>query len=143
MNPEDLFSTAKVYVAASKVPKAGKGVFAAQKIAEGELIERCPLIICKKEDKQFLRQTDLLNYYYRWDVAADDHQAAIALGYGSLYNHSYTPNAIVKKNFDKEYIEIVALRDIAPGEEITHNYNGDPDDKKRLWIEKIPPFEHH
>ncbi len=85
-----------------------------------------------------MRKTDLLNYYFRWDVAADDHQVAICLGYGSIYNHSYTPNAIVEKKLLDGIIELYAYRDIAKGEEITHNYNGDPKSTKKLWMLDVP-----
>ncbi|HZU37814.1 MAG TPA: SET domain-containing protein-lysine N-methyltransferase, partial [Gemmataceae bacterium] len=59
---------------------------------------------------------------------------AIALGYGSLYNHSYMPNA----RYDDEpgpAMTFTALRTIRPGEEITVNYNGDPKDRSPVGFE--------
>lgn len=128
-----------IRVGKSGVPNGGRGVFAAQDIAQDEVIERCPAVVCKKEDKEFLRHTDLLYYYFRWDVAEDNHQAAIALGYGSLYNHSYTPNVLYKKIFTESTIEFVALRDIKSGEELFVNYNGDPKDQSPVWVTSTPP----
>jgi SET domain-containing protein len=53
---------------------------------------------------------------------------------GSLYNHSYTPNAVYAKQYDQLIITYTALRDIAAGEEILINYNGRPDDLDPLWF---------
>jgi SET domain-containing protein len=68
-----------------------------------------------------VRQTRLAHYYFEW--GDDCQQAAIALGYGSLYNHSYNPNARYVFRESEECLEFIALRDIEPGEEITINYN--------------------
>jgi SET domain-containing protein len=58
---------------------------------------------------------------------------AVALGYGSLYNHSYQPNARYDDESGKTKV-FSALRDIAPGEEIVVNYNGVPEDKTPVWF---------
>ena len=113
-------------------------MFAATEIKKGKVIETCPVIIAKKEDKEYLRKTDLLNYYFRWDIAADNHQAAICLGYGSIYNHSYTPNAIIERKLSEGVIEFIAHHDILKDEEITFNYNGDPNSTKKLWMSDVP-----
>ena len=59
---------------------------------------------------------------------------AMALGTGSLYNHSFEPNAQYLRLFGEQAIEYVALHDIREGEEITINYNGDPDDDSPVWF---------
>jgi len=61
---------------------------------------------------------------------------AIALGYGSLYNHSYTPNAHYR-DIGRRSKEFLAVRDIAAGEEITVNYNGDPQDRTAVDFEVV------
>ena len=53
---------------------------------------------------------------------------AVALGYGSLYNHSYQPNARYDDESGQTKV-FTAIRDIAPGEEIMVNYNGEPEDE--------------
>ena len=53
----------------------------------------------------------------------------IALGYVSLLNHSYTPNSDFTHHIDEQMIDIVALHDIAAGEEITIDY------KMTLWFD--------
>lgn len=132
----------KIYIAVSQIENAGKGVFAAEHIKKDEVIERCPIILCKEIDVPKLRETELLNYYFMWGNDPKNHKAAICLGFGSMYNHSYSPSATYKKHIEEEIIEFVALRDIQQGEEITVNYNhGNPNDKTTLWIKSVPPAQ--
>ena len=68
-------------------------------------------------------------YCFEWGRGT----VAVALGYGSLYNHSYQPNA----RYDDESGQAKvfrAIRDIAPGEEIVVNYNGEPGDETPVWF---------
>lgn len=128
----------KVYVSESQTANAGRGVFALEDIVKDEVIERAPALVLPKEDYPLLKQTKLLNYYFMWTDEKD--QAAVAFGFGSLYNHSYQPNTTYKKLKDDAIIEFVAIKDIKKGEEITVNYNyGNPNDKKTLWIKDVPP----
>jgi SET domain-containing protein len=125
----------KVHIGASTIAGAGRGVFASCDIKKGELIETCPMVVMDKKSVPHLDETELGNYYFEW--GKDFKHAAIALGFGSLYNHSYTPNAYFDQDFSAHVIRVVALSDIAKGTEITFNYNGDEDDKTPLWIPGI------
>ena len=116
-------------------PGKGRGVFATVPIKEGTQFERCPIILIPKEEIVHIRRTVLGNYYFKWGGTRKE--AAIALGYGSLYNHSYRPNARFDLADEEGEIVFTALREIAAGEEITVNYNGDPDDMSRLWFETL------
>src|SRR5690242_8740348 len=68
--------------------KYGRGIFATRNIKKGEYIEIAPVIVIPYAEWKPMRGSILSNYIFRWDE-----DKAIALGYGSLYNHSYTPNA--------------------------------------------------
>ncbi len=132
--------SSKIYLDQSKIEKAGRGVFASKKIKAGETIERCPIILLSEDDTAHIRRTELHNYYFMWGTDKTRHKSGICLGFGSIYNHSYAPNATYKKLIEEEVIDFVAIKDIAKGEEITVNYNyGNPDDKSKLWITSIPP----
>src|SRR5262249_50795475 len=107
-----------------KVKGKGRGVFATCDIKKGTVIERVPVVLVPIEDLvDGLRNRTLNKYYYIWSKT----HVAVSLGYGSIYNHSYEPNA--------RYVHGVmtltyrALRDIEKGEEITVNYNFVPTDK--------------
>jgi uncharacterized protein len=129
----------KIYSSSSKIKNAGRGVFAKENIKKDEVIESCPVILMREEEVPDIRKTELHNYYFMWGSDKTRHKAAICLGFGSLYNHSYTPNATYKKYHEEEMIEFVAIKDIQKDEEITVNYNyGNPNDKSKLWIDKIP-----
>lgn len=111
----------------------GKGVFTSKPIAEGTIIEIAPVIILPESDKKWIDQSHLYNYYFLW--GEEGTQLAIALGYISIYNHSYTPNVAYKMNFEEETITMVAWQNIASESELCFNYNGDEDDTKPLWFE--------
>jgi hypothetical protein len=70
-------------------------------------------------------------YVFDWKVPTKREYVALALGYGSIYNHSYSPNASYKC-VAPDAIEFVAIAAIEPGDEITINYNGDPADKTAM-----------
>lgn len=114
----------------------GRGVFALRPFRANERIERAPVIIIPSEQSAHIEQTELGFYWYNWRVEADD--AAIVLGCGSIYNHSYRPNARYVRRFEDEVMEYFAVRDIAEGEEICINYNGDPDDLSEVWFDVLP-----
>ncbi|MGH9224742.1 MAG: SET domain-containing protein-lysine N-methyltransferase, partial [Acidimicrobiales bacterium] len=66
-------------------------------------------------------------YCFSWRDGTDD--TAVALGVCSLLNHSYTPNVYSQRHLRERVLEFLALRDIAEGEELTMNYNGEPDNQ--------------
>jgi hypothetical protein len=115
------------------VPGKGRGVFATERIAAGELFERAPVIISPDIEWPDLEKTQLYHYCFEW--GPEHTHTAIALGYASLYNHSFTPNARYLLQLDDHLIHFVALRDIAVGEEIVMNYNGEPTDLTPVWFE--------
>lgn len=108
-------------IAIGRFPGKGRGVVAKRPFRAGETIERPPVIVIPASDAPKIRATSLAGYYFEW--GEDCQQAAIALGYGSLYNHSYAPNARYVFRESEECLEFLALREIAAGEEITINYN--------------------
>jgi SET domain-containing protein len=110
----------------------GRAVFARRKIARGEVIERAPVIVLPKKEWTIARKTVLENYAFDW--GENDEQAVIALGYVSIYNHSYSPNAKLEQLPEEMMMEVTALRAIRAGEEVTINYNGNPRNRARLWF---------
>lgn len=120
-----------IYVAPSELH--GQGVFAARAIEPGEIIEICPVLLFPKQELEFIRRTVLEDYYFDW---GDDGQwYAIALGYGSLYNHSYEPNAEYGMDFGASTIDVYCIQPIPAGMEICINYNGDSENKTLVWFE--------
>lgn len=113
----------------------GRGVFARRQIHEGEVIERVPVIVLPESVLMHDGvPTPLAHYCFLWGRGT----VALALGYGSLYNHSFEPNARYQDASPRLKI-FVALRDIGSGEEITVNYNGDPEDRSEVGFEVLGP----
>ena len=116
-----------------RVKGKGRGVFARRVIRRGEVIERVPVLVLPVEEvKNASDWTGLARYCFHWGKGT----VALALGYGSLYNHSYDPNARYD-DVAPQVKEFTALRDIAPGEEITVNYNGKPRSRTAVWFEVV------
>ena len=102
----------------------GYGVYARRPIPARTMIEEFPVLVVPTTDLFHEHGTSLLaNYAFAWSRG----KVAIALGFGSLYNHSYDPNARYD-DLPPRKKKITAIRDIEQDEEITINYNGDPDD---------------
>lgn len=114
---------------------AGKGrcVFCTEDIYPGELIEICPVIILLAKDRALIDKTGLYDYYFIW--GDDQTQTAIALGYGSLYNHSYQANAQYESYYAEGEIHILGYRYIPANTEITINYNMEPDETNPVWFD--------
>ncbi len=115
------------------MPDAGRGVFARVAIKKGELIEKCPVLEIPEHDMAGLSESILVTYFYFF--GKNKERMVIALGFGSLYNHIYTPNAMYKGNEKEQTIDFIALRDIKKDEEITVNYiQGKQKNKHPLWF---------
>ncbi|HSU68041.1 MAG TPA: SET domain-containing protein [Tepidisphaeraceae bacterium] len=109
--------------------RGGRGVFATRDIPAGTVIERVPVILIPNEqvfgDTPEARRSARISWYvFGWQGMTKRHYVALALGYGSIYNHSYTPNARYHRE-SPDVLEFHAIREIAAGEEITINYNGE------------------
>ena len=116
-----------------KTPDRAKGVFTTDKISEGTVIEIAPMLVLPEIDNLLIDKTHLYNYYFLW--GKENKQFAIALGYGSIYNHSFQPNVAYKMDFENETITFVAWRNIEKDEELFINYNGDEDSNEPLWFD--------
>lgn len=99
-------STKAVSFFAAESPIHGKGLFAARHIEAGEVLGTVsgkwtkkdgPYVLWVEEDKGFRVECDF-----------------------RFINHSVKPNAAYY-----DTLEVCAIRDIKPGEEITHNYGTD------------------
>ncbi len=111
----------------------GRGIFTAFDIQAGSVIEICPVIIIPESEVEIIHKTTLHDYYFRWGT--DQNQAAIALGFGSIYNHSNSPNAKVILDYEAQNIIIESISDISSGVEICYNYIDDELSADKLWFD--------
>lgn len=112
----------------------GRGVYSVEDIPKGEIIELCPVIILEKEDMNLIHKTALHDYYFIWQM--DKGSAALALGYGSLYNHADEANAEFSNDYETQMIKISAINDIPAHTEICIHYLSKQKLKGiKLWFE--------
>lgn len=93
-----------------------RGVFAKKFIKKGEIIEEIPLL---QIPINIIRNNILMKY-----AICYNNYCYLMFGFGSLYNHSNTPNAVMKFIND-ETTNICAIKDINSNEEILYNYGDD------------------
>ena len=92
-------------------------------ITEGTVVETVPVLVLPTKDLYGPTKTSLLGQYaFYWN----ENSVALALGYGSLYNHSYTPN-LACTDIAPQTKRFTAICDIEQDEELTFNYGGSPD----------------
>jgi SET domain-containing protein len=119
-----------VYLGVTK--RKGRGVFARRRISAGETIETSNVIVIPAPQWHLVSKSLLYDYSFEWGW--DGEEAALAMGYGSFYNHSYVPNARYQRRLDDVAIDFVALQDIEQAQEIVINYHGHPENREPLWF---------
>lgn len=110
-----------------RIPGKGRGVVASRRIPANTVIERAPVLVLPVSEVDAGKLSD---YVYDWGR----NTVGLALGFGSLYNHSFTPNA----RYDDVGVQtkvFTTLREIEAGEEVTINYNGEPDIKTAVHFD--------
>jgi hypothetical protein len=101
----------------------GRGVFAAREFKKGEVVEVAPVIVMHRPFE--VVPPVLKTVVFNWTNLAGFPQPAfaIALGYGSMYNHDNPANMIYKADSEAKTIHYIAVTDITKDEELTINYN--------------------
>jgi SET domain-containing protein len=112
----------------------GRGVFTKTAIKAETVIESSPVIVMSGDDRKLLDKTLLHDYIFEWQPDGAQ-MCCMALGWLPLYNHSYVSNCEYFMDYDTETMYIQTVRDIAPGEELTINYNGDWNNTEKVWFD--------
>jgi len=111
----------------------GRGVFTTEAIPEGTTIEIAPVIVLNQTERALIDTTLLHDYIFEWGI--NEQEAAVALGYVSMYNHQVDANCKYEMDFENKTIQIQTKRAIAVDEELCINYNGDGVTDKPVWFE--------
>lgn len=120
------------------------GVFASRAIDAGEVVEIAPVIPLRASFEGF--EPTLQRCVFNWErLAGMQDTSAIALGYGSMYNHANPANMQYRAVQEGAAIEFIAVRAIRGGEELTINYSGSggaPVSADEGWFEAcgVAPF---
>lgn len=112
----------------------GRGVYTAEDIETGTVIEVSPVIVMTGAERKLLDQTLLHDYIFEWGPGGKD--CCMALGYIAMYNHSYRSNCEYEMDYDRRVITVRSVRFIPAGEEVFINYNGDWHNAKLVWFDR-------
>ncbi|CAM6081541.1 unnamed protein product [Calypogeia fissa] len=107
-------------------PYKGRGVFAVTALAAKSLVHVSPILLFPTDQYESHGKFTLLDHYtFRWPGGM-----ALALGLGSIFNHSREPNVGFVRDVVEGVIRFVTLRDVEAGEELCISYG------KRLWFKE-------
>ncbi|EXJ79816.1 hypothetical protein A1O3_08101 [Capronia epimyces CBS 606.96] len=111
----------------------GRGVFATQDIPRSTVVDVSPVLIFSEDEvENHTKHTRLQHYTYYWPSESGRTMTqALALGLGSMFNHSLRgQNVGWKRNTETDVIVYTTLRDIKAGEELCISYGS-----ARLWFD--------
>jgi hypothetical protein len=111
----------------------GRGVFCRQRIEKDEIIEVCPVLVLPAQDHDTVVISGLVDYFFNFNK--EENTLALALGFGSLYNHAVHSNAAYTLSRENKTLSFYALRDIDPNTEICINYAGESGQEFKEWFE--------
>lgn len=106
----------RIFVDVSKIPNAGRGVFANQDFAKGDVVEFSPVLMVNETEKTL--PIDLKNMVYRFSPT----HCFVACGCASFYSHANPASCHYVINDLTQTITVVAARCIEKGEELTISY---------------------
>ncbi|MEX2680959.1 MAG: SET domain-containing protein [Candidatus Sigynarchaeota archaeon] len=118
-------------------PAKGRGVVAREPIKSGTVIDIAHVLLISPEDWEMIKSTCLYDFAFEWSGEGNRITHALAMGPGEFMNHSYEPNAKYVMDYENKLITFTTIKDIAAGEEITVNYNGEVDNKDKLWFNPV------
>ncbi len=110
----------------------GRGVFTNKNIPANTVIEISPVIELSEKERKQIEGTKLYHYIFEWGKSK--RKAGMALGYISMYNHSFEPNCEYEMDYENGNMTIRTIKSVKKGEELYFSYNGDPADKSPLWF---------
>ena len=124
--PAQVHGSRRVPLRIARMGRRGRGVVAERRIGPGELVERSPVLVIPHADRAAVDRTVVFTYVFMWehgtveeDLYKHEGRAAIALGFTSLLNHSYTPNCAFIRYIDDLVIDLVAAQTIEAGDQMT------------------------
>lgn len=111
---------------------SGRGVYASREIASETLIEISPVLLFPPEEyHEFGSKTQLDGYTFIWKRTSNRRAImALALGLGSLFNHSKSPNVKWTLDHSSHSIRYETVRRVEEGEELCISYG-----TGRMWWE--------
>ena len=120
-----------LYIAPTEL--MGRGVFTSEDISRGSVIEIAPVLVMSAKERELIDKTLLHDYIFEWGEEND--QCCLALGWVSVYNHSYNSNCEYEMDYGNKTITIKTVKKIKAGEELFINYSGSWNATKKVWFD--------
>ena len=113
-----------LHVRQSKIPGAGRGVFATFRINEGAVCLRDHAFLIKitPETAEAHKQSGVYWLAFNDRLTGSKTRWYIGLGFSSLINHGAEPNVEISMT-PRDEIVVTAIRKIAAGEELLYTYH--------------------
>jgi SET domain-containing protein len=102
----------------SRIKGKGWGAFCSKKIPKGTIFNVSTLLVLSVQEAKLMSGSSLEPYWYEFGKRG----RAIALGLGSILNHSDQANCSYHFSEKKRTLSFYALKDIPPHKELTHDY---------------------
>lgn len=96
----------------------GWGAFCSKKIPKGKIFNVTTLLVLSAREAKLMSESSLEAYWYEFGARG----RAIALGLGSILNHSDEPNCSYHFSKKKRTLSFYAIKNIPAHEELTHDY---------------------
>ena len=104
-----------------KTKRFGRGLYASKNIRSSQLLFEDPVLILTATECRHNKHTIIERYQYDWNGGS-----AIALGNGSLFNHSAEANVVFKQDYRRNKMVFKSTRPIKAGEQLFIDYGYDP-----------------
>lgn len=101
-----------------KIRGKGWGAFCSAVIPKDAIFHVSTLLVLNRQEARLMSGSALEPYWYEFGARG----RAIALGLGSILNHSDEPNCSYHFSKVRRTLSFYALRDIPAHEELTHDY---------------------
>ncbi len=96
----------------------GWGAFCSKRIPKGTIFNVTTLLVLTNHEARLMSGSSLEPYWYKFGTRG----RAIALGLGSILNHSDEPNCSYHFSKKKRTLSFYALKAIPAHQELTHDY---------------------
>ena len=119
----------------------GRGVFATRPIPARTVVETCPVLVLSPEESPTVSRTTVDHYTFNWpyrdpETGKQKQTQALALGLGSMFNHSRDQNVGFQRDLASQTIIYTTLRGIKAQEELCISYG------PNVWFEDVDKGEH-
>ncbi len=115
----------------------GWGGFCSKSIPKGKVFNVTTLLVLSAREAKLMSESSLEAYWYEFGSRG----RAIALGLGSILNHSDDPNCSYHFSKKKRTLSFYAIRDIPAHEELTHDYGWTSSAYKAYGVNRNKPGE--